>query len=168
MLYIGLQHSLAYKGDKNMTRELNLRALDIPSIHKFGIGFDNIFDELMRVNAQQTNTNYPPYNIVKHNEDSFAIEIAVSGFREGDINITLEKNVLTIKGEQTQNLDELEKEVEYVHRGISARNFNRTFTLADHVEVVGAKAENGILVIALERQVPEEQKPKTIAITYEK
>ena len=151
-----------------MTRELNLRALDIPSIHKFGIGFDNIFDELMRVNAQQTNTNYPPYNIVKHNEDSFAIEIAVSGFREGDINITLEKNVLTIKGEQTQNLDELEKEVEYVHRGISARNFNRTFTLADHVEVVGAKAENGILVIALERQVPEEQKPKTIAITYEK
>jgi molecular chaperone IbpA len=151
-----------------MTRELNLRALDIPSIHKFGIGFDNIFDELMRVNAKQTNTNYPPYNIVKHNEDSFAIEIAVAGFREGDINITLEKNVLTIKGEQTQDLDELEKEVEYVHRGISARNFNRTFTLADHVEVVGAKAENGILVIALERQVPEEQKPKTIAITYEK
>jgi molecular chaperone IbpA len=151
-----------------MTRELSLRALDIPSIHKFGIGFDNIFDELMRVNAQQTNTNYPPYNIVKHNEDSFAIEIAVAGFREGDINITLEKNVLTIKGEQTQDLDELEKEVEYVHRGISARNFNRTFTLADHVEVVGAKAENGILVIALERQVPEEQKPKTIAITYEK
>jgi molecular chaperone IbpA len=151
-----------------MTRELTLRSLDIPSIHKFGIGFDNIFDELMRVNAQQTNTNYPPYNIVKHNEDSFAIEIAVAGFREGDINITLEKNVLTIKGEQTQDLDELEKEVEYVHRGISARNFNRTFTLADHVEVVGAKAENGILVIALERQVPEEQKPKTIAITYEK
>lgn len=151
-----------------MTRELTLRTLDIPSIHKFGIGFDNIFDELLRINAQQTNTNYPPYNIVKHSEDAFAIELAVAGFREGDIKITLEKNVLTIKGEQTLSLDELEKEVEYVHRGISARNFDRIFTLADYVEVIGAKAENGILSIELERQVPEEQKPKTVAITYKK
>ena len=151
-----------------MTRELTLRTLDIPSIHKFGIGFDSILDELMRVNAQQTNTNYPPYNIVKHSEDAFAIELAVAGFREGDINITLEKNVLTIKGEQTLSLDELEKDVEYVHRGISARNFDRVFTLADYVEVIGAKAENGILTIELERQVPEEQKPKTVAITYTK
>lgn len=151
-----------------MTRELTLRSLDIPSIHKFGIGFDSILDELMRVNAQQTNTNYPPYNIVKHSEDAFAIELAVAGFREGDINITLEKNILTIKGEQTVSLDELEKDVEYVHRGISARNFDRTFTLADYVEVIGAKAENGILTIELERQVPEEQKPKTVAITYTK
>ena len=153
-----------------MTRELTLRSLDIPSIHKFGIGFDSILDELMRVNAQQTNTNYPPYNIVKHSEDAFAIELAVAGFREGDIKITLEKNVLTIKGEQTVSLEELEKEVsiEYVHRGISARNFDRIFTLADYVEVIGAKAENGILTIELERQVPEEQKPKTVAITYTK
>jgi len=151
-----------------MTRELTLRSLDIPSIHKFGIGFDSILDELMRVNAQQTNTNYPPYNIVKHSEDAFAIELAVAGFREGDIKITLEKNVLTIKGEQTVSLDELEKDVEYVHRGISARNFDRVFTLADYVEVLGAKSENGILTIELERQVPEEQKPKTVAITYTK
>ena len=151
-----------------MTRELSLRSLDIPAIHKFGIGFDNIFDELMRINAQQTNVNYPPYNIVKHSEDAFAIELAVAGFREGDINITVEKNVLTIKGEQTQDLDELVQEVEYLHRGISARNFTRTFTLADHVEVLGAKAENGILKISLERQIPEEQKPKTIAISYNK
>ena len=151
-----------------MTRELTLRSLDIPSIHKFGIGFDNIFDELMRVNQQQSNTNYPPYNIVKHSEDAFAIELAVAGFREGDVNITLEKNILTIKGEQTFELDELEKKVEYVHHGISARSFTRTFTLADYVEVVSAKAENGILKIELERQVPEEQKPKTIAIAYNK
>ena len=152
-----------------MTRELTLRSLDIPGIHKFGIGFDNIFDELMRVNAQQSNVNYPPYNIVKHREDAFAIELAVAGFREGDINITVEKNILTIKGEQAIKVyKEGELEPEYVHRGISARNFTRTFTLADHVEVVGAKAENGILRIELERQVPEEQKPKTIAITYNK
>ena len=151
-----------------MTRELTLRTLDIPSIHKFGIGFDNMLEELLRVNQQQANTNYPPYNIVKQDEDHFAIEIAVAGFREGDINITVEKNVLTIKGEQVQDLDEAVKEVEYVHRGISARNFVRTFTLADHVEVVGATVENGILRIDLERKVPEEQKPKTVAITYNK
>lgn len=151
-----------------MTRELTLRSLDLPNIHKFGIGFENIFDELMRVNQQQANTNYPPYNIVRHDEDHFTIEIAVAGFREGDINITVEKNVLTIKGEQAQDLDELEKEVEYLHRGISARNFARTFTLADHVEVVSAKSENGILMVHLERKVPEEQKPKVISITYSK
>jgi molecular chaperone IbpA len=151
-----------------MTRELTLRTLDIPTIHKFGIGFDNMLEELLRVNQQQSNTNYPPYNIVKQDEDHFAIEIAVAGFREGDINITVEKNVLTIKGEQVQDLEEDVKEVEYLHRGISARNFIRTFTLADHVEVIGAKAENGILRIELERQVPEEQKPKTIAINYKK
>lgn len=148
-----------------MTRELTLRSLDIPSIHKFGIGFDNIFDELLRLNAQQANTNYPPYNIVKYNEDSFAIELAVAGFREGDVNIIVEKNVLTINGEQTIVHD---KEFEYLHRGISARNFTRTFTLADHVEVLGAKVENGILKIDLERKIPEEQKPKTIAISYNK
>jgi molecular chaperone IbpA len=148
--------------------QLTLRSGDLANIHKFGIGFDSILDELMRVNAQQANTNYPPYNIVKHSEDAFAIELAVAGFREGDINITLEKNVLTIKGEQPESLDELEKDVEYVHRGISARAFTRTFTLADYVEVVGASAENGILKIQLERQVPEEQKPKAIQISYTK
>lgn len=149
--------------------QLSLRALDIPAIHKFGIGFDNIFDELMRVNAQQTNINYPPYNIVKHSEDTFAIELAVAGFREGDISITVEKNILTITGEQSSKVyAETDTQPEYVHRGISARDFTRTFTLADHVEVIGATVENGILTVQLERQVPEEQKPKTVAITYNK
>ena len=156
-----------------MTNQLTLRSLDIPSIHKFGIGFDNMFDELMRVNQQQANTNYPPYNIVKHDDDHFAIEVAVAGFREGDINITVEKQLLTIKGEQVQELEETDDTVavpksEYLHRGISARNFIRTFTLADHVEVINAIIENGILKIELERQVPEEQKPKTVAISYKK
>jgi molecular chaperone IbpA len=148
---------------------LSLRSLDIPSIHKFAVGFDNVFDELLRINAQQANgSNYPPYNVVKHDDDHFAIELAVAGFNIGDISITVEKNLLTIKGEQTQSLDELEKEVEYLHRGISARSFARTFTLAEHVEVTGATSENGILNIELERRVPDEQKPKTIAISYNK
>jgi molecular chaperone IbpA len=148
---------------------LSLRSLDIPSIHKFAVGFDNVFDELQRINAQQANgSNYPPYNVVKHDDDHFAIELAVAGFNIGDISITVEKNLLTIKGEQTQSLDELEKEVEYLHRGISARSFSRAFTLAEHVEVTGATSENGILKIELERKVPDEQKPKTIQISYNK
>jgi molecular chaperone IbpA len=148
-----------------MTNTLTLRSLDIPSIHKFAVGFDHMFDELLRQTAGTNSTNYPPYNVVKHSEDKFAIELAVAGFKEGDIDITVEQNQLTVKGEKAVELNE---NVEYLHRGISARNFIRTWTLADHVEVVGATVEDGILTVSLERQIPEEQKPKKVAITYNK
>jgi molecular chaperone IbpA len=147
-----------------MTKTLTLRSLDIPSVHRFGIGFDNMFDELMRMNSQQS-LNYPPYNIVKHSEDAFAIELAVAGFKEGEIDITLERNQLTVKGEVFTDVDTTK---EYLHHGISARAFTRTWTLADHVKVSGAKSENGILTISLERKIPDEQKPKQIAISYAK
>ena len=148
--------------------QLTLRALDIPSIHRFAVGFDSIIDELMRTNAEQPNSNYPPYNVVKHTDDKFTIELAVAGFDEQDIKITVDKNVLWIKGEQRQTIDDLDKEVEYLHRGISSRNFTRSFKLADYVEVVDATANNGILKVELERQVPEAAKPKTIAINSNK
>ena len=149
-------------------QQLTLRSLDIPSIHKFAVGFDNVLDELMRINAQQANgTNYPPYNVLKHDEDHFSIELAVAGFRDGDITITVEKNILTIKSERTHSSED-DEPVTYLHQGIGYRNFSRTFTLAEHVEVVGASSENGILTIALERKVPDEQKPKLIAINYSK
>ncbi len=150
-----------------MTNQLTLRSLDIPSIHKFTVGFDNIFDELQRVTSQNRD-NYPPYNVIKHTDDQFSIELAVAGFHDGDITVEVESNQLTIKGEQTQNLDDLLKEIEYLHRGISARNFVRTFTLADHVEVIEAHVANGILTVNLERKIPEEKKPKKIAISYNK
>ena len=148
-----------------MTNTLTLRSLDIPSIHKFAVGFDQMFDELLRQTAGSNSTNYPPYNVVKHSEDRFSIELAVAGFKDGDIDITVEKNQLSVKGEKAIDLAE---GVEYLHRGISSRNFYRTWTLADHVEVVGAEVRDGILTVQLERQVPEEQKPKKIAITYTK
>jgi molecular chaperone IbpA len=150
-----------------MTNQLTLRSLDIPSIHKFTVGFDNIFDELQRVTSQNRD-NYPPYNVIKHTDDQFSIELAVAGFHDGDITVEVESNQLTIKGEQTQNLDDLLKEIEYLHRGISARNFVRTFTLADHVEVTNALVANGILTVSLERKIPEEKKPKKIAISFNK
>ena len=149
-----------------MTNTLTLRSFDVPSIHKFGIGFDSMFDELMRVSSQQSTQNYPPYNVVKHTEDKFVIELAVAGFREGDITVTVEKNILTIEGDRFEN--ETETTVEYLHRGISSRSFTRTFTLADHVEVVNASSTDGILSITLERKVPEELQPKKIAIAYNK
>jgi len=78
-----------------MANTLTLRSIDIPSIHKFGIGFDSMLDELMRINASQV-TNYPPYNIVKRSENDFDIELAVAGFTEGEIDIQIEHRVLTI------------------------------------------------------------------------
>ena len=148
-----------------MTNTLTLRSFDIPSIHKFAVGFDGVFDEILRLSNQQKDTNYPPYNIVKHSENKFVIELAVAGFKEGDINVTVDKNTLTIEGSQSVDLD---ANVEYLYRGISARNFTRTFTLADHVEVSDAVVNNGIMGITLERQVPDELQPKKIAISYNK
>lgn len=149
-----------------MTNTLTLRSFDVPSIHKFAVGFDNIFDEILRVSNQQSTQNYPPYNVVKHSEDKFVIELAVAGFREGDITVTIGKNLLTIEGNRFET--ESEVPVEYLHRGISSRGFTRTFTLADHVEVVNAISQDGILSITLERKVPEELQPKKIAIAYNK
>ena len=141
---------------------LTLRSFDIPSIHKFGIGFYSMLDELLRATAQQQ-TNYPPYNIIRNDEDHFTIEIAVAGFKQGEVDVTVEKNILTISGSQKNPIPD---NVEYLHRGISARDFVRNWTLAEHVEIIGAIMRDGILVLDLERKVPEDQKPKSIAITY--
>lgn len=143
-------------------RTLTLRAMDIPSIHKFGIGFDGMFDELMRMNSQQS-LNYPPYNIAKNTENSFTIEIAVAGFEEGEITVGLDNRVLTISGNKGE-----ESSAEYLYKGISTRDFVREFTLAEHVEVIDASHRNGILSIYLEQEVPEEKKPRTIDINYKK
>ena len=150
----------------NQPNELTLRSIDIPSIHKFAVGFDNMFDSLMRSTTQSTG-NYPPYNIVKHSDDQFTIELAVAGFGEKELDIQLEDNVLSIKGDKLTE-DLLDQDIEYLHRGISSRSFTRTFTLAEHVEVIEARVANGILSISLERRIPEEKKPKSIAIKFNK
>jgi molecular chaperone IbpA len=148
-----------------MTRELSLRSLDIPAIHRFGIGFDSMFDELMRVAGSQTQGNYPPHNVIKTGEESVLIEVAVAGFDEGEISIVVENNTLFITGEQERAEPE---NWEYMHRGLSRRNFKQKFTLAEHVEVIDAAIKNGILSVYLERKLPEEKKPKSIAIKYNK
>ena len=148
-----------------MTKTLTLRSFDIPSIHKFGIGFDNMFDELMRVSAQQSTSNYPPYNIVQINEDEYMISLAVAGFGLDNLSVTKDKKFLIIEGNEYQ--PDSEKIVpNYLHKGISNRDFRREFQLADHVEISNAHLELGILSVYLKREVPEDAKPKTIAITY--
>ena len=150
-----------------MTKTLTLRSLDIPSLHKFGIGFDNMFDELLRVNAQQSNTNYPPYNVVQLHEDEYMISVAVAGFGYDNLSVTKDNNFLIIEGKEYQT-DSEQIAPHYLHKGISNRDFRREFKLADHVEIENAHLELGILSIHLKREVPEEQKPKSIAITYTK
>jgi molecular chaperone IbpA len=148
-----------------MTKTLTLRSFDIPALTKFGIGFDNMFDELMRVSAQQSSTNYPPYNIVQINDDEYMISLAVAGFGLDNLSVTKDKNFLIIEGKEYQS--DSEKIVpNYLHKGISNRDFRREFQLADHVEISNAHLELGILSVHLRREVPEEAKPKTIAITY--
>ena len=148
-----------------MTKTLTLRGFDIPSIHKFGIGFDNMFDELMRVSAQQSTSNYPPYNIVQISEDEYMISLAVAGFGLDNLSVTKDKKFLIIEGKEYN--PDCEKIVpNYLHKGISNRDFRREFQLADHVEISNAHLELGILSVYLKREVPEDAKPKTIAITY--
>ena len=148
-----------------MTKTLTLRSFDLPAIHKFGIGFDNLFDDLMRVNAQQSNNNYPPYNIVQINDDEYMISLAVAGFGLDNLSVTKDKNFLIIEGkEYDPNSEKIVPN--YLHKGISNRDFRREFKLADHVEISNAHLELGILNVHLKREVPEEARPKTIAITY--
>jgi molecular chaperone IbpA len=145
--------------------QFTLHTLDLPALHRHAIGFDNLFEQLNRTFANsKSDGNYPPHNVVKLDDTHYVIEVAVAGFNEDEIDVELKENVLTVKGEQIKK----EVEVEYLHKGISARNFVRTFPLAEHIEVRGATVKNGILAIALEQVVPEEQKAKKVQITFAK
>ena len=128
------------------------------------VGVDRILNS--KTYNVNTSSNYPPHNIAKYSETSYGIEVAVAGFGEGDIEINLEDNVLTITGTKVEHADP--DNYEYLHRGLSRRSFNQTFRLAPYVEVVNASNQNGILTIYLERKLPEEKKPKKIAINYNK
>ena len=126
---------------------------------RFAVGFEDLFREMDKLNLNATNTSYPPYNIVSVDENKFQIEVAVAGFADEDIDITVENGQLTITGNKEE-----EEDRSFVHKGIAMRNFTRTFRLATHIEVEGANLENGLLVVTLVRHIPEELKPKKIAI----
>ena len=144
-----------------------ITTLDLDPFYRNAIGVDQLFNRIVNQIDQHSNdaTNYPPYNIIKTGEDTFEVQVAIAGFNEGEVNVEVRDNNLIVTGEKTDQ--ELPEGHEYTHKGISARKFLRTFSLADYVEVVTATSKNGILSVALERRVPEAMKPKTIAISYE-
>jgi len=120
------------------------------------VGFDRLFDEIDRFSTPQT---YPPHNLINVAENKYQIELAIAGFSEADISIEYKDGTVVVTGDKGER-----DEREYAHHGISSRRFERTFKLADHVEVTGASLNNGILAIDLERIVPEELMPRKIEI----
>ena len=138
-----------------------MRNFDFSPLYRSTVGFDHLsslFDAASR--SESTTPGYPPYNIELIDKAQYRISMAVAGFVEGEIDIQTEKQTLTVKGKK---IDE-DSERNYLHQGIAARNFERRFQLADHVEVSGAHLENGLLHIELAREVPEAMKPKSIPI----
>jgi|TARA_B100001287_G_scaffold276462_1_gene287367 molecular chaperone IbpA len=124
------------------------------------VGFDHIAKDLERLAHAHQKDHYPPHNVVKHNDDEFLIELAVVGFKEKDIDITMHDGILTVKGDRESRRDQNL----YVHKGISGRKFERSFRLSEFVEVTGADLEDGLLTIHLERIIPEEKRPRKILI----
>jgi len=138
---------------------MQLRAIDAASLaamSKALVGFDRYFNSSFPQNG-----NYPPHNIVKYSDDSYAIEVAVAGFTKEEIHVSVDQDQLTISGVQ-KNVDDTVKE--YLHRGLAARDFEQTFTLAEYMEVKGAEVKDGMLKIEIQRHVPEALKPRQIEI----
>ncbi|MBC7001409.1 heat shock chaperone IbpA [Photobacterium sp. BZF1] len=137
-----------------------MRNLDFTPLYRSAIGFDRLFNQ-MEKSATNANAGYPPYNIEQQDENHYRITMAVAGFADEQLDITQQQNKLIVRGTREANG---EAERQYLYQGIAERDFERKFQLADYVKVVGAEMENGLLHIDLEREIPEEQKPRKIAI----
>jgi molecular chaperone IbpA len=136
-----------------------MRTYDLSPLFRSSVGFDRL-SRLIEASAATEATTYPPYNIEKLDENSYRVTLAVAGFGEGDIEITVENNALTVKGKAQPEAEG----AQYLHRGIAGRAFERRFQLADHVEVETARLVNGLLHIELLRRIPEALKPRKIEV----
>jgi len=137
-----------------------LRTIDtaaLAQLSKALVGFDRYFTA-----PHHQNGNYPPHNIVKYSDDTYAIEVAVAGFTKEEVTVEVDQDQLTIRG--IKDRPNVDIGVEYLHRGLAARDFEQTFTLAEYMEVVGAKVADGMLQIDIKRVVPDALKPRKIEI----
>jgi molecular chaperone IbpA len=137
------------------------------TLRPFSIGFDDMFDQFenMLGNGGLTmQSNYPPYNIRKTGKDNYAIEVALAGFNKNDVEVEFEDNLLTVRTKQVDKSDENSVNGEIIHKGISQRQFARSFTIAEDVKVNGAELKDGLLTIPCEKIVPEYKKKKLIEI----
>ena len=144
-----------------------MRHVDFSPLYRSTVGYDRLFTMLDSLGQPDQTQTYPPYNIERTAENAYRITMAVAGFGEGDLSVEARENVLTVKGEKSESEAEGEK-AEYLYRGIAARSFERRFQLAEHVEVSGAKLENGLLHVDLVREIPEKAKPRRIEISVDK
>jgi molecular chaperone IbpA len=137
---------------------------DTNALNRALIGFDSLFDNFEHRFANQINNTYPPYNILKHDENSYELEIAVTGFDKDEITVEIDQNNLVVKGSK--------KEVDidppaYLHRSLATRDFTRSWQLGEHIEVSEGRIKNGVLTIELTRVVPEALKPRQLKLTAE-
>lgn len=126
----------------------------------FFIGFNRELERLNNIHTLATRQSYPPYDIVKFNDDEYVVSIAIAGFDKEDVTVTVHNGSLVVKGEA----EDLEIDGTFIHKGIAARKFTRTFALGEYMEVSSAEFKDGMLNINIKRNVPEEKKPKVIEI----
>ena len=138
----------------------NLTTFDRNKFIPYSIGFDNLFDRLFDIDLESSNS-YPPYNISKVDDNNYIIEMALAGFNKDDIEVELADSELTVRSKKRENSN---KDVNLIHQGISHRSFNRKFTLSEEILVKNAEMKNGMLIIKLEKFIPENKKPKLISI----
>ena len=137
---------------------MNLSTRVFDPFKNMTVGFDNIFDQLSTL-SQYEIPNYPPYNIKKIDKENYQLEMALAGFSKNDIDVEVKENTLTISAKSSDKEDE-----SFVHRGIAQRAFKRQWTLMEHLEVSDAKFVDGILIVDMKHNLPEEKNPKTIKI----
>jgi molecular chaperone IbpA len=132
----------------------------------FFIGFNREMERLSNVQLASRQVSYPPYDLVKLDDDTFKLSLAVAGFSKDNLSVTVDNSTLIIKGDNSVESEEEKSEV--LHKGIAARKFTRTFALGEFMEIVGAEIKDGMLHIDIERIVPEEKKPKEVTIKVAK
>ena len=136
---------------------------DTNALNRALLGFDSLFDNFEQRFANQINNSYPPYNVIKYDEDTYEIEVAVTGFDKDEVTVEIDQNQLVVKGERTPTEDG----AEYLHRGLAARSITRSWTLAEHMVVGEGRIKNGVLTIELTREVPEALKPRVLKLKAE-
>lgn len=139
-----------------------MTTFDFSPLFRTSVGYDRLASLLNSAHRVEQNGGYPPYNILTTGENHYRITMAVAGFAESELSISSEHNKLLVTGEKAVEDDS--EESHFLYRGIATRSFERRFNLADHVRVSGARLDNGLLHIELEREIPEEMRPKTIPI----
>src|SRR6185369_15335841 len=137
-------------------------AFDFSPFRRSTVGFDRLFDMLENNSVGQSQENYPPFDLIKEGDNEYRIQLAVAGFKPEEVDITAQQNVLIVSGRKSDETEE--KGSDFIYRGIANRSFERRFALADHIQVKGADLKDGLLSIALVREIPESMKPKKISI----